>query len=186
MIVINKRINRFRVKLDVNAKYEDAAKSLRRLQIQPVGENIASIELNNGVIGLAGADGVHVPLVHGTVIEIDSKHAVDLKNPSGVRLGNQSDEGILWELIPGMEAVAVVLDLSKGRDIVEYSKHFPIRVMRDGTIRSVDRDGTSRGEISLGVYHVKNADGEWRTVPKHEDLKKLVKEYGGDDCQDVH
>ena len=28
MIVINKRTNRFRVKLDVNAKYEDAAKSL--------------------------------------------------------------------------------------------------------------------------------------------------------------
>lgn len=56
MIVINKRANRFRVKLDVNAKYEDAAKSLRRLQIQPVGANIASIELNNGVIGLAGAE----------------------------------------------------------------------------------------------------------------------------------
>lgn len=77
MIVINKRTNRFRVKLDVNAKYEDAAKSLRRLQIQPVGANIASIELNNGVIGLAGADGVHVPLVHGAVIEIDSQHAKD-------------------------------------------------------------------------------------------------------------
>lgn len=60
MIVINKRTNRFRVKLDVNAKYEDAAKSLRRLQIQPVGSNIASIELNNGVIGLAGADGFMV------------------------------------------------------------------------------------------------------------------------------
>lgn len=92
MIVINKRANRFRVKLDVNAKYEDAAKSLRRLQIQPVGANIASIELNNGVIGLAGADGVHVPLVHG----------------------------------------------------------------------------------------------EWRTLPKHQDLKALVAEYGGDDYQDVY
>ena len=108
MIVINKRTNRFRVKLDVNAKYEDAAKSLRRLQIQPVGSNIASIELNNGVIGLAGADGVHVPLVHGAVIEIDSQHAKDLENPSGVRLGKQSDEGILWELIPGIEGGFVV------------------------------------------------------------------------------
>lgn len=56
MIVINKRTNRFRVKLDVNAKYEDAAKSLRRLQIQPVGSNIASIELNNGV-GLERIEG---------------------------------------------------------------------------------------------------------------------------------
>lgn len=186
MIVINKRTNRFRVKLDVNAKYEDAAKSLRRLQIQPVGANIASIELNNGVIGLAGEDGVHVPLVPGAVIEIDSKHAVNLENPLGVRLGKQSDEGILWELIPGMEAMAVLLDLSHARDIVEYSKHFPIRVMRDGTIRSVDRDGKTKGEIPLGVYHVKNADGEWRTVPMHQDLKELVNEYGGDDCQDVH
>lgn len=186
MIVINKRANRFRVKLDVNAKYEDAAKSLRRLQIQPVGANIASIELNNGVIGLAGADGVHVPLVHGAVIEIDSQHAKDLENPSGVRLGKQSDEGILWKLIPGIEAVAVLLDLSQAYDIVEYSKHFPIRIERDGTIRSVDKVGRSKGEISLGVYHVKNADGEWRTLPKHQDLKALVAEYGGDDYQDVY
>lgn len=29
--------------------------------------------LNKGVIGLAGADGVHVPLVNGTVIEIDGR-----------------------------------------------------------------------------------------------------------------
>jgi hypothetical protein len=186
MIVINKRRNRFRVKLDVNAKYEEAAKSLRRLQIQPVGKNIASIELNNGVISLAGADGIHVPLVHGAVIEIDSKCATALKNPSGVRLGKQSDEGILWELIPGIEAVALLLDLSKGRDIVEYSKYFPIRVMRDDTIRSVDRDGKTKGEISLGVYHVKNAEGEWRTLPKDQSLKALVKEYGGDDYQDVY
>lgn len=186
MIVINKRANRFRVKLDVNAKYEDAAKSLRRLQIQPVGANIASIELNNGVIGLAGADGVHVPLVHGAVIEIDSQHAKDLENPSGVRLGKQSDGGILWKLIPGVEAVAVLLDLSQAYDIVEYSKHFPIRIERDGTIRSVDKEGRSKGEISPGVYHVKNADGEWRTLPKHQDLKALVAEYGGDDYQDVY
>ena len=91
MIVIRKRTNRFRVKLDVNAKYEDAAKSLRRLQIQPVG-----------------------------------------------------------------------------------------------AIRSVDRDGKTKGEIALGVYHVKNADGEWRTLPKHQDLKALVAEYGADDYQDVY
>lgn len=56
----------------------------------------------------------------------------------------------------------------------------------DGTIRSVDRDGKTKGEIALGVYHVKNADGEWRTLPKHQDLKALTREYGGDDYQDVY
>lgn len=39
MIVINKRTSRFRVRLGVNARYEDAAESLHRLQKQPVGEN---------------------------------------------------------------------------------------------------------------------------------------------------
>ena len=65
MIVINKRSNRFRVKLSVNAKYEDAAESLRRLQKQPVGDNISSIMLNKGVIGLAGADGVNLERIEG-------------------------------------------------------------------------------------------------------------------------
>ena len=54
------------------------------------------------------------------------------------------------------------------------------------TIRSVDRDGKTKGEIALGVYHVKNADGEWKTLPKHQDLKALTREYGGDDYQDVY
>lgn len=121
MIVVHKRSGRLRISRNVDSKYEDVARSLRRLQIQPVGENIASVELNNGVIGIA-----------------------------------------------------------------EYSKHFPIRIERDGTIRSVDKEGRSKGEISLGVYHVKNADGEWRTLPKHQDIKKLVKEYGGDDYQEVY
>ena len=99
MIVIHKRSNRFRVKLSVNAKYEDAAESLRRLQKQPVGDNITSIMLNKGVIGLAGADGVHVPLVNGIAVEIDSQRATALKNASSVRFGKQSDAGILWELL---------------------------------------------------------------------------------------
>ena len=132
MIVINKRSSRFRVRLGVNARYEDAAESLRRLQKQPVGENIASIMLNKGVIGLAGADGVHVPLVNGTVIEIDGKHAETLKDPTGVQLSKQSDAGILWELIPSVEAVAVLLDLSIPRDVVEYSKCFPVQIEHDG------------------------------------------------------
>ena len=99
MIVIHKRSNRFRVKLSVNAKYEDAAESLRRLQKQPVGDNITSIMLNKGVIGLAGADGAHVPLVNGIAVEIDSQRATALKNASSVRFGKQSDAGILWELL---------------------------------------------------------------------------------------
>lgn len=88
--------------------------------------------------------------------------------------------------LAGADGVHVPLDLSQAYDIVEYSKHFPIRIERDGTIRSVDKEGRSKGEISLGVYHVKNADGEWRTLPKHQDLKALVAEYGGDDYQDVY
>ena len=55
MIVIHKRSGRLRISRNVDSKYEDVARSLRRLQIQPVGENIASVELNNGVIGVAGA-----------------------------------------------------------------------------------------------------------------------------------
>lgn len=186
MIVIHKRSGRLRISRNADSKYEEVAKSLRRLQIQPVGENIASIELTNGVVGVAGADMVHIPLVKGAIVEIDGQSAKDVKSPGGVRLSNENDPGIRWELIPGIEAVAVLLDLSQAYDIVEYSKHFPIRVMRDGTIRSVDRDGKTKGEIALGVYHVKNADGEWRTLPKHQDLKALVAEYGGDDYQDVY
>ncbi len=185
MIVINKRTSRFRVRLGVNARYEDAAESLRRLQKQPVGANITSIMLNKGVIGLAGADGVHVPLVHSTVIEIDGQHAEDLKDPSGVRLSKQSDAGILWELIPSVEAVAVLLDLSIPRDVVEYSKCFPVQIEHDG-VWALDENGKPKGRIELGVYHVKNADGEWRTLPKHQDLKALTREYGGDDYQDVY
>lgn len=185
MIVINKRSNRFRVKLSVNARYEDAAESLRRLQKQPVGDNISSIMLNKGVIGLAGADGVHVPLVNGVVVEIDSQRATALKNASGVHLGKQSDAGILWELVPGIEAVAVLLDLSMPRDVVEYSKHFPVQIEHDG-VWALDENGKLRGGIDLGVYHVKNAEGEWRTLPKDQDLKALVKEYGGDDYQKVY
>lgn len=185
MIVINKRSNRFRVKLSVNARYEDAAESLRRLQKQPVGENISSIMLNKGVIGLAGADGVHVPLVNGIVVEIDSQRATALKNASGVQLGKQSDAGILWELVPGVEAVAVLLDLSTPRDVVEYSKYFPVQIEHDG-VWGLDGNGKLRGRIELGVYHVKTADGEWRTLPKDQDLKALVKEYGGDDYQKVY
>lgn len=186
MIVIHKRSGRLRISRNVDSKYEDVARSLRRLQIQPVGENIASVELNNGVIGVAGADMVHVPLVKGAIVEIDGRCAKDVKSPGGVRLSNENDPGIKWELIPGVEAVAILLDLSRVYDIAEYSKHFPIRIERDGTIRSVDKEGRSKGEISLGVYHVKNADGEWRTLPKHQDIKKLVKEYGGDDYQEVY
>jgi len=47
-------------------------------------------------------------------------------------------------------------------------------------------NGKPKGRIELGVYHVKNADGEWRTLPKHQDLKALTGEYGGDDYQDVY
>lgn len=185
MIVINKRSNRFRVKLSVNAKYEDAAESLRRLQKQPVGENIASIMLSKGVIGLAGADGVHVPLVHGTIIEIDRQRAEALKDASGVRLGKESDAGILWELVPGVEAVAVLLDLSMPRDVVEYSKCFPVQIERDG-VRALDENGKPGKRLNLGVYHVKDADGEWSTLPKHSDLRDLVKKYGGDDHHKVY
>ena len=186
MIVIHKRSGRLRISRNVDSKYEDVAKSLRRLQIQPVGENIASVELNNGVVGVAGADMVHIPLVKGAIVEIDGQSAKDVKSPGGVRLSNENDPGIKWELIPGVEAVAVLLDLSQTYDVVEYSKHYPIRVERDGTIRSVDKEGRSKGEISRGVYHVKNADGEWRTLLKYKDLKELVKEYGGDDYQEVY
>lgn len=180
MIIIHKKRNRFRVRLSVNARYEDAAESLRRLQKQPVGENIASIMLSKGVIGLAGADGFHVPLVHGTIIEIDGQRAEALKNASGVRLGKESDAGILWELVPGVEAVAVLLDLSMPRDIVEYSKYFPVQIEQDG-VRVLDENGKPGERLDLGVYHVKNADGEWSTLPKHSDLRDLVKKYGGDD-----
>ena len=186
MIVVHKRSGRLRISRNVDSKYEDVARSLRKLQIQPAGKNIASVELNNGVIGVAGADMVHVPLVKGAIVEIDSRCAKDVKSPEGVRLSNENDPGIKWELIPSVEAVAVLFDLSRVYDIAEYSKHFPIRIMRDGTIRSVDRDGKTKGEIALGVYHVKNADGEWRTLPKHKDLKALTREYGGDDYQDVY
>lgn len=185
MIVINKRSNRFRVKLSVNAKYEDAAESLRRLQKQPVGDNISSIMLNKGIIGLAGADGVHVPLVNGVVIEIDSQRATALKNASGVQLGKQSDAGILWELVPGVEAVAVLLDLSMPRDVVEYSKHFPVQIEHDG-IRVLDENGKPGERLDLGVYHVKDADGEWSTLPKHSDLREVVRKYGGDDHHKVY
>ena len=186
MIVINKRIGRFRVKLDINAKYEEAARSLRRLQIQPVGKNIASIELNAGEIGLAGADRIHVPLVQGVILEIDSRHAKNMENPSGVRLSNRNDAGILWELIPSLDAVAVLLDLSHARDVVEYSKHFPIRVERDGSVWGLNGDGKPDKKIDRSVYHVKTADGEWRVEPKTRALKTLVREYGGDDYRDVH
>lgn len=185
MIVIHKKRNRFRVRLSVNARYEDAAESLRRLQKQPVGENIASIMLDKGVIGLAGEDGVHVPLVHGTVIEIDGQRAEALKNASGVRLGKESDAGILWELVPGVEALAVLLDLSIPRDIVEYSKHFPVQIERDG-VRVLDENGKPGERLNLGVYHVKDADGEWSTLPKHSDLREVVKKYGGDDHHKVY
>ena len=185
MIVIHKKNNRFRVKLGINARYEDAAESLRRLQKQPVGENISSIMLNKGVIGLAGADGVHVPLVHGTIVEIDGQRAEALKDASAVPLGKQSDAGILWELVPGVEAVAVLLDLSMPRDVVEYSKRFPVQIEHDG-VWALDENGDPKGRIALGVYHVKNAEGEWRTLPKDQDLKALVKEYGGDDYQKVY
>lgn len=43
-----------------------------------------------------------------------------------------------------------------------------------------------KGGIALGVYHVKNVDGEWRTLPKHQDLKALVAEYGANDYQEVY
>lgn len=185
MIVINKRTSRFRVRLSVNARYEDAAESLRRLQKQPVGENIASIMLDKGVIGLSGEDGFHVPLTHGTVIEIDGQRAEVLKDPTGVRLSKQSDAGILWELVPGVEALAVLLDLSIPRDVVEYSKHFPVQIERDG-VRALDENGKPGERLDLGVYHVKDADGEWSTLPKHYDLEALVKEYGGDDHQKVY
>ena len=185
MIVIDKRSNRFRVRLSVNARYEDAAESLRRLQKQPVGENISSIMLNKGVIGLAGADGVHVPLVNGVVIEIDSQRATTLKNTSGVRLGKESDAGILWELVPGVETLAVLLDLSIPRDVVEYSKCFPVQIERDG-IRVLDENGKPGERPDLGVYHVKDAEGEWSTLPKHSDLREVVKKYGGDDHHKVY
>lgn len=185
MIVIHKKNNRFRVKLSVNAKYEDAAESLRRLQKQPVGDNISSIMLNKGVIGLAGADGFHVPLTHGTVIEIDSQRAKALKDASGVRLGKESDAGILWELVPGVEAVAVLLDLSIPRDVVEYSKHFPVQIERDGVL-VLDENGKPGERLNLGVYHVKDADGEWSTLPKHSDLREVVRKYGGDDHHKVY
>ena len=185
MVVIHKKNNKFRVKLSVNARYEDAAESLRRLQKQPVGENIASIMLNKEVIGLAGADGVHVPLVHDTIIEIDGQRAEALKNASGVRLGKESDAGILWELVPGVETVAVLLDLSMSRDIVEYSKCFPVQIELDG-IRVLDENGKPGERLDLGVYHVKDADGEWSTLPKHSDLREVVKKYGGDDHHKVY
>lgn len=185
MIVIHKKSNRFRVRLNVNARYEDAAESLRRLQKQPVGENIASIMLSKGVIGLAGADGVHVPLVHGTVIEIDGQRAEALKDASGVRLGKQSDAGILWELVPGVEALAVLLDLSIPRDVVEYSKHFPVQIEHD-EVRVLDENGKPGERLNLGVYHVKDADGEWSTLPKHSDLREVVRKYGGDDHHKVY
>ena len=185
MIVIHKKNNRFRVKLGINARYEDAAESLRRLQKQPVGDNISSIMLNKGVIGLAGTDGVHVPLVNGIVIEIDSQRATALKNASGVQLGKQSDAGILWELVPGVEARAVLLDLSTERDIVEYSKHFPVQIEHDG-VRVIDENGKPGERLNLGVYHVKDADGEWSTLPKHSDLREVVKKYGGDDYHKIY
>lgn len=181
MIVITKKTHRLRVTLSNSAKYTDVAESLRRLQSQPVGENIASIELNNGVIGIAGADGVHVPLTGTKVVEVDRESAKILDGNGGARLDRETDAGIRWTLIPGVDAVAVLLDLSNTRDVVEYSRHFAIRVARDGTITGVDRNG----EIARGVYHVKTPSGEWRTLPKHTDIKDLVVKYGGDNYQET-
>ena len=84
MIVIHKRSGRLRISRNVDSKYEDVARSLRRLQVQPVGENIASVELNNGVVGVAGADMVHIPLVKGAIVEIDGQCAKDVKSPREV------------------------------------------------------------------------------------------------------
>ena len=106
MIVIHKRSNRLRVRVNVDAKYEDVAESLQRLQRQPVGENIHSIDLVKGVVGVAGADGVCIPLVKGAIVEIDAKSAKDVKSPSGMHLKNENDAGIRWELIPSLEARA--------------------------------------------------------------------------------
>lgn len=77
MIVIHKRSGRLRISRNVDSKYEDVARSLRRLQIQPVGENIASVELNNGVVGVAGADMVHIPLVKGATT---TRKSTDMSN----------------------------------------------------------------------------------------------------------
>lgn len=43
MIVVNKRSGRLRISRNVDSKYEDVARSLRRLQIQPVGKNIKKL-----------------------------------------------------------------------------------------------------------------------------------------------
>lgn len=94
MIVIHKRSNLLRVRLNVNAKYEEVAESLQRLQRQPVGRNIHSIDMVDGVVGLAGADGVRIPLVQGAIVEIDLWRAKDVKSPSGIQLKNENDAGI--------------------------------------------------------------------------------------------
>ena len=185
MIVIHKRSNLFRVRVNVDARYEDVAESLQRLQRQPVGENIHSIDLNEGAIGVAGADGVRVPLVKGAIVEIDTKSARDVKSPSGILLKNTNDAGIHWDLIPSLDAAAVLLDLSLIRDVVEYSKHFPIRVERDGAVWALDENGKPGDRVDRSVYHVKTDDGEWKVVPKVRDIKALIKEYGGDDYQNV-
>ena len=62
-----------------------------------------------------------------------------------------------------------------------YPGNYTIRVARDGTITGVDRNG----EIARGVYHVKTPSGEWRTLPKHTDIKDLVVKYGGDNYQET-
>ena len=124
------------------------------------------VTLNNGVIGIAGADGVHVPLTGTKVVEINRESAKILDGNGGARLDRETDAGIRWTLIPGVDAVAVLLDLSQ---------------TRDGTITGVDRNG----EIPRGVYHVKTPSGEWRTLPKHTDIKDLVVKYGGDNYQET-
>lgn len=116
MIVIHKRSGRLRISRNVDSKYEDVARSLRRLQIQPVGENIASVELNNGVIGVAGADMVHVPLVKGAIVEIreglvwldnryvtgawiifvEGEHA--FRNPGKRQMTERQAEELVWKL----------------------------------------------------------------------------------------
>lgn len=186
MIVIHKRNNLLRVRLNVNAKYEEVAESLQRLQRQPVGRNIHSIDMVDGVVGLAGADGVRIPLVQGAIVEIDLWRAKDVKSPSGIQLKNENDAGIRWDLIPRLDAVAVLLDLTLIRDVVEYSKHFPIRVDHEGPIMSLDENGDPKGRIDRSVYHVKTADGEWKVESKNQGLRDLTEKYGGDDYQKVY
>lgn len=77
-------------------------------------------------------------------------------------------------------------DLTLIRDVVEYSKHFPIRVDHEGPIMSLDENGDPKGRIDRSVYHVKTADGEWKVESKNQDLRDLTEKYGGDDYQKVY